>query len=121
MKDLLELAAKCRNPIVRNAILANAVLADDGTRATRLVDRQLRRVRKEWADEGDRYGEAFSRGRASQGKDPGWLESMRGATLRFDAENELRKSRLDELERAGNALRIVRAIYGVGSNTERGQ
>ena len=71
MKDLLELAAKCRNPIVRNAILANAATGRGEELAERLARVEIRSAKRDAeaarAEHARIFAEAVAQGEVGKG------------------------------------------------------
>ena len=116
MTDLMELAAKCRNPIVRNALLAAACARDAAESGLVIATKQKRCAMRTWTDAIDHQREetwgVFKTGR---GNDPKSIAGLK----RLDARTVEAQNAYMAAERAVNALRAIR-MTGTGKDTTGG-
>ena len=104
MTDLVELAAKCRNPVVRNALVAAAITGETRT-AERLASTEARHVSEEWSEASaahERISDEIER-RGLVGE----RNAVKAALVEYLEIADADK-RLFTLERAQNALRALR-------------
>ena len=102
--DLIGLAAKCRNPVVRNALIAAAITGETRT-AKRLASAEARHVSEEW-NEASAAHERVSDEIERRGL-VGERNAIRAALVEYLEIADADK-RLFALERAQNTLRALR-------------
>ena len=100
--DYIELAAKCRNPVVRNALLANAVTGGSGGLSRRLVNIEIKTASRDAEAARRNHARicAEIRARGAEG-DPKYVNPMI-AEYAAISEAERRES---EARQVANALR----------------
>ena len=108
MIDLKELAAKCSNPVVRNALLAAAkarATEKEKAKAGRIAARQKSLARRKWSEAIEGQSASLWGGLAAGRKDdPAWAAEMEEAIKR----TEEARRQFEEAERATDAIRALR-------------
>ena len=109
--DLIGLASKCRNPVVRNALLAEASARDAAERGLEIAAGQKRLAMRTWTEAVERQrAETWGAFKTRRANDPALFAELE--TL--DARTGAAQARYMDAERARNALRRA------GEETDKG-